>query len=110
MAKTIQASGTYKAPTGEDVSYDFEYAVIDSIQDAIDTFGNDKVKSTIQRMLKVDANNLAREKAKSDNGHSSRKPMTEQEKSQAKAKRQADKQLLDLLKSKGLSLKDLMNL
>jgi hypothetical protein len=108
--KELNATGTYKAPTGEDITYEFTYPVIDSIQDAIDNLGNDKVKSTIQRMLKVDANNLAREKAKSENGHSSRKPMTEQEKSEAKAKRQADKQLLDILKSKGLSLKDLMNM
>jgi len=110
MSKTIQATGTYKAPTGEDVTYDFEYLVIDSIQDAIDTVGNDKVKSSIQRMFKVDANNLAREKAKTENGHSARKPMTEQEKSQAKAKRQADKELLAILKNKGLTLKDLMNM
>ncbi len=108
--KEINATGTYKAPTGEDITYEFDYPVIDSIQDAIDNLGNDKVKSTIQRMLKVDANNLAREKAKLENGHSSRKPMTEQEKTEAKAKRQADKQLLDILKSKGLSLKDLMNM
>ena len=107
MSKNITAQGSYKAPTGEDVSYDFNYVVIDSIEDAIATLGEDKVKSTIQRMLKIDANNIAREKAKSENGHSSRKPMSEEQKAQAKQQRQADKELLAMLKSKGLSLKDL---
>lgn len=110
MSKNITAQGSYKAPTGEDISYDFTYTVIDSIDDAISTLGEDKVKSSIQRMLKIDANNIAREKAKTENGHSSRKPMTEEQKAQAKQQRQADKELLATLKSKGLSLKDLLNL
>ena len=110
MSKTITAQGTYKAPTGEDVTYDFSYLVIDSVDDAIGSIGEDKVKSLTQRMLKIDANNVAREKAKVENGHSARKPMTEQEKQEAKAKRQADKELLNILKSKGLTLKDLMGM
>lgn len=110
MSKMITATGTYKSPTGEDVTYDFNYLVIDSIEDAIDSIGEDKVKSSIQRMLKLDANNIAREKAKVANGHSSRKPMTEQQKAEAKAERQANKELLAILKSKGLTAKDLANL
>jgi hypothetical protein len=110
MAKNITATGTYKAPTGEDVSYDFSYLVIDSIDDAIDNIGEDKVKSNIQRMLKLDANNIAREKAKISNGHSSRKPMSEQQKAEAKQERLANKELLAILKSKGLTAKDLANL
>ena len=111
MAKNITATGTYKAPdTKEDVSYEFTYLVIDNVADAVAELGEDKVKSLAQRMLKIDANNIAREKAKSENGHSSRKAMTEEEKAEAKAKRQTDKELLAMLKSKGLSLKDLMSL
>ena len=110
MSKNITAQGTYKAPTGEDITYDFNYLVIDSIEDAISELGEDKVKSTIQRMLKIDANNVAREKAKSANGHSTRKPMSEEQKAEAKQARQADKELLAILKQKGLSLKDLMNM
>lgn len=109
MSKTITASGTYSAPdTKELISYDFNYLVIDNVDDAIETLGEDKVKSTIQRMLKIDANNIAREKAKTENGHSSRKPMSEEQKAQAKAQRQADKELLAVLKSKGLTLQDLL--
>jgi len=110
MAKTIAASGTYTAPTGQDVVYDFEYLVIDSIQDCVDTLGEPKVKALLQAKLKVDANNVAREKARVENGHSTRPAMTEEDKAQAKAKRQVDKQLLDLLKSKGLSIADLLKM
>ena len=110
MSKTITAQGTYTAPDGQDVNFDFSYLVIDSVQDAITELGEEKVKSIIQRMLKLDPSNTAREKAKVDNGHSSRKPMSEEQKAQAKAVRTADKELLAILKSKGLSLKDLMNM
>lgn len=110
MSKTITAQGSYNSPTGESITYDFNYVVIDSIDDAVDTLGEDKVKACIQRMLKIDANNTAREKAKVENGHSTRKPMSEEEKAQAKQKRQADKELLSLLKSKGLTLADLMKM
>lgn len=110
MAKTLQAQGTYKTPAGEDVNYAFSYLVIDSIADALNELGEDKVKSSVQRMLKLDANNIAREKAKSANGHSTRKAMTEEDKARAKTARQADKELLAILKSKGLSAKDLANL
>lgn len=110
MSKNITATGTYKSPDGIDVSYDFDYLVIDTVQEAVELLGAEKVKALIQRMLKLDANNTAREKAKVSNGHSSRKPMSEEEKASAKQKRQADKDLLALLKSKGLSINDLMKL
>ena len=110
MSKTITAQGTYTSPTGEDVNFNFSYLVIDDVNDAIAELGEDKVKSIIQRMLKLDASNTAREKAKVDNGHSSRKPMTEEQKASAKATRTADKELLAILKSKGLGIKDLMNM
>lgn len=110
MAKTIEAQGTYKNKANEDIAYTFNYLVIDSIDDAVAELGEDKVKSNIQRMLKLDANNIAREKAKVANGDSTRKPMSEEEKAQAKAQRQANKALLDLIKSKGLTASDLANL
>lgn len=111
MAKTIQAQGTYKVKdTGEEVVYDFEYTVIDTVQDAIDELGEDKVKSLVQRMLKVDSNNLARESAKAKNGHSTRPTLTEEQKQENKAKRQADKELLTLLKAKGLTVEQLKNM
>jgi hypothetical protein len=109
--KTIKTQGTYRVKdTDEEVSYSFEYPVIDSVQDAIDNIGEDKVLSLCQRMLKIDANNVAREKARVKNGHSTRQPLTEEQKAENKAKRQADKELLALIKSKNLTLADLENI
>lgn len=100
--KNITATGSYTAPdTKEDISYSFEYPVIESVEDAVVELGEDKVKALIQRMLKVDANNIAREKVKAENGHSSRKPLTEEQKAERKAQRQADRDILERIK--GLS-------
>lgn len=102
------ASGTYTVKeSGEDVGYDYQYDVIDSVQDAVDSLGEDKVKSTLQRMLKVDANNIAREKARTAGGHSTRAVMTEDQKAEAKTQRKADRELLTMIKTKGLSLSDI---
>ena len=112
MANIIEAQGTYKVPAsfenaGEEIAYTYSYTVINTAQDAIAELGEAKVKSLVQRMLKVDGNNLAREKAKSANGHSTRQPLTEEEKADRKVKRAEDKSLLDLIKEKGLSLDDI---
>lgn len=114
MAKSIQSTGSYnipegKANAGQEVSYEFEYQQFESIQDAIATLGEDAVLANVQRMHKVDANNLSREKAKSANGHSTRVVQTEEQKAQAKVKRQADKKLLDALRAKGVSTLDELN-
>ena len=104
-------TGSYKSKkTGKDVSYSYEYEVLtaDEIQ-GLNAIFPDAGKLT-QRMLKVDANNLAREKAKTLNGDSTRKPLTEQEKADRKAERSASNALLAVLKAKGLTLKDLENL
>lgn len=109
--KTIKTEGTYTAPDKvTEVTYAFEYAQIDSLQDAVDNLGAEKAQALIQRMLKVDANNTAREKARVENGHSLRKPMTEAEKAEAKAKRKEKDAVYAVLKARGLSLEDLENL
>ena len=112
MAKVIESTGRYTAPNGAEVTYGFQYEQLDSLQDAIATLGGEKeVLKAVQRMVKVDANNTSREKAKVENGHSSRASMTEEQKAQAKAKRQSDAQLLKALKEQGItSLSDLKNL
>lgn len=111
MAKTVEGTGTYKVKeTGEEITYSFEYESIESVDDAVSLLTEAKVKSLVQRMIKLDANNIAREKAKVSNGHSTRQPMTEEQKAENKAQRQADKSLLDLIKTKGLSLEDLKNM
>ena len=105
MSKIIESTGTYKVKdTNEEITYEFSYTAIDSVQDAVDNIGEDKVKSLVQRMLKVDGNNLAREKAKAENGHSTRAVLTEEQKVENKAKRSADRELLAILKSKNISI------
>ena len=109
--ENVSASGTYKVKeTGEAVVYTYDYQVVTSVEACIADIGEDKVKALIQRMLKVDANNVAREKAKVENGHSTRQPLTEEQKAQKKSERLADRTLLDLLKSKGLSIEDIQGM
>ena len=108
MSREIQAQGKYThKESGQDYLYEFSYTAIDSVEDAIASLGEDKVKSLIQRQVKVDANNTAREKEKAKNGHSSRQPMSEEDKASKKAERQSNKVLLDALKAKGITLEDL---
>ena len=100
MSQVIKASGIYKSKkSGEDVQYNFEYPAFTDLQDMIDTLGEDKVFKLGQRMVKVDASNTAREGAKADNGDSTRVAMTEEQKAEAKAERQANKALLDKIKA-----------
>lgn len=100
MSKTITSVGEYKRKaTGETVQYNFTYASFESLDDAIETLGEDVVLKNVQRMVKIDASNTAREAAKVANGDATRKAMTEAEKAEAKVKRQADKALLEKIKA-----------
>ena len=111
MAKVIKSTGQYTAPDGKAVAYDFEFEQFSDLQDAIAVLGEDGVLKAVQRMVKVDANNTTREKAKAANGHSTRASMTEEQKADAKAKRQSDKALLDAIKAQGVgSVDDLRKL
>ena len=103
MAKKIQGTGQYKAPNGEGVQFSFEYDAFDSLQDAVASLGESTVLTLVQRMTKLDAANTTREKVKVANGHSVRKPMSEEEKAEAKADRQANKTMLDAIRAKGIS-------
>lgn len=95
MSKIITGQGEYNVKaTGEKVSYEFEYPAFDSLEEMTAELGEAKIFANAQRMLKVDASNTAREKAKVENGHSTRKAMSEEEKANAKAKRAQDKALL----------------
>ena len=108
MSKSIQTNGTYTSKkSNKEVSYSFEYEQFDNLQDAIATLGGEaEVLKAVQRMVKVDANNTAREKAKSANGDSTRVLQTEEQKAEAKIKRQADKAILAKLKEKGIGSLD----
>lgn len=116
MAKTIESIGSYNVPAGmqnagSTIEYSFSYTQFDNLQDAVSELGEVEVLALVQRMVKVDANNNAREKAKSSNGHSSRKPMSEEDKAKAKQERANNKKLLEVLKAKGISsLEELQSL
>lgn len=111
----LEATGSYYIPegminTGDKVEYSFEYPVIDSIQDGIKEFGDKEVKSLLQDILKIKYNNRARLKARTENGHSLRQSLTEEEKAHNKAKRQADKNLLALIREKGWTAEEIANM
>ena len=98
--ENIKAVGEYKRKaTGEVVSFSFEYPSFSDLQDAIDSTSEEKVFKLVQRMVKVDASNTAREEAKVANGDSARVPMTEAQKAEAKAERVANKALLDKIRA-----------
>lgn len=100
MSKVINASGEYKSKkSGDNVAYDFEYVAFEDLNEAIELLSEAEVLKRVQRMTKVDASNTAREKAKAENGDSTRKTMSEEDKAQAKADRQANKALLDKIKA-----------
>lgn len=99
MSKVITGTGEYKVKaTGESINYEFDFVAYESLEEMIADLGEDKIFKNAQRMLKVDASNTAREKAKVENGHATRKAMTEEEKADAKAKRAGDKALLERIK------------
>lgn len=98
--RELKTEGKYTVPKGFDeagseVSYAYSYPVYDSVQDAIDILGEEKTLRTLNRMAKVDEGNTAREKAKSDNGHSSRQPLTAEQKEALKAQRAQNKAILE---------------
>ena len=98
--ENVKAVGEYKRKaTGEAIQFNFEYPSFTDLQDAIDSTSEEKVFKLVQRMVKVDASNTAREEAKVANGDSTRVPMTEAQKAEAKASRQADKALLERVKA-----------
>ena len=102
--RTIQSTGTYtRKSTGEEISYDFSYDVLESISDLKDS----EILALCNRMLKVDGNNTAREKAKSTNGDSTAKVLTPEQKEANKLERKASKELSNFLKGKGISLEEL---
>ena len=105
--RKVQAQGTYTSKkSNAEVSYDFEYAVLESISD----LSADEVLKLANRMLKVDGNNTAREKAKSANGDSTAKVLTPEQKEANKTERKLISSIIKQGKAKGMSLQDIMKL
>jgi hypothetical protein len=100
----IQSSGEYTIKeTGVKQPYTFEFKTFSTIDEALESLGEVKVLALVQRMVKVDANNTAREKAKTVNGHSTKVVMSEEQKAEKKAQRGADKALNAVFKDKSRS-------
>ena len=105
--RTIKGEGSYtRKATGEDIDYSFEYKVLEGVED----IPSAELLALANRMLKVDGNNVAREKAKTANGDSTARLLTPEQKEANKQARKADSNLLRLIKSKGLSEADLADL
>ena len=114
--RTISAQGSYTVgkefpDAGTETSFDFEYTVYDTLQEAVSGLGGDKkALAMLNQTHKEDCRNNASGSAKSENGHSTRVALTPEEKEARNTERKADRELLAVLKSKGLSLKDLMSM
>ena len=114
--KKVNAQGSYTIPkdfdnAGAEVNFDFSYEIYDTLAEAIKELGGEtKVLAMINQTHKEDCRNNASGSAKSANGHSTRAVLTPEEKEARNQERKADRELLKVLKSKGLSLKDLMNM
>jgi hypothetical protein len=109
--RKVQAQGIYvRKATGEEVSFDFEYPVYDSIEDIKNTLGDKEGTADINRMAKVDARNTASAKAKSANGDSTAKVLTPEQKEANKVERKGLANLKAKAKAKGMSIEDLMEL
>ena len=108
--KELQGSCNYKAPTGETITTEFAYPVYDTIEEASAELGEAKVLGMVNQTKKEDIANTTREQAKVANGHSTAKKMTEEEKAVKKQERAANKQLIEVLKAKGLTLEDIQSM
>jgi hypothetical protein len=104
--RKVKGEGSYTNKEGVEVSYSFDYAVLEVVND----IGEVELLALANRMLKVDANNTSRESAKRANGDSTARVMTAEQKEANKQSRKADSTLLKLIKAKGLSLDDLNDL
>jgi hypothetical protein len=114
--RTISAQGSYSIPkdypnAGKDISFDFEYEVFDSIEEAINELdGKTKVLAMLNQTHKEDCRNNASGSAKSENGHSPKVTLTAEQKEARKQQAKADREILSQLKARGLSLDDIMKL
>jgi hypothetical protein len=105
--RKVQGEGTYtRKSDGTEISYSFEYEVVESIKD----IGEAEALALINRMLKVDANNVAREKAKVANGDSTARVLTPEQKEANKKARKELSDLVKLGKAKGMSVADIIAL
>ena len=96
--------------SGDVVSLTKELELAETFDEMIEQLGENKVYSLALRQYKVDFGNNERAKLQAVNKHSSVKLMTEEEKAEKKSERVKNKALVELLKSKGLTLQDIENM
>lgn len=106
--RKVNGEGSYtRKGTGEEIVYSYEYPVLESTSDV----NEGELLAIANRMLKVDANNVAREKAKAANGDSTARVLTPEEKERRKAERHEQGAIIKALKAKGFgSLADIEKL
>ena len=98
--RILIGQGVYiRKATKEAIPFSFEYPVFNSIEAYIAQEGETKTIANLNRMLKVDAGNTAREKAKRDNGDSVAVQLTPEQKAEQNLQKKADRELLRKLKS-----------
>ena len=85
--------------TGERINVPYTYQDFGGdFEGAVESFGGEaKACSVLQQVEKENAGNTARERAKVENGHSARIPLTEAQKAEAKLKRGKQKDALAIL-------------
>lgn len=104
MPVTMQSTGKYSRKDGTVISYPYEYQVFDGSEDMA------TILALANRQAKVDGNNKARERAKAENGDSTRPVLSEAEKAIRKEESKKVRDLAKLIKAKGLSLEDIQGL
>ena len=111
--KPEQSADTVKEGivTGSVVSLSLHQDFPENLEEMITHLGSEnKVFSIALRQLEVDFGNNERAKLQTVNGHSTKVVLTEAEKESKKAERAENKALVNLLKSKGLTLADIENM
>lgn len=102
--RTVKDSGGYiRRSTGAEIRFDFEYTVLEGASDIAPA----ELLALANRMLKVDAGNTARAKAKADNGDAAVRVLSPEEKSRRKAESKEVRELIRLAKAQGMNANDL---
>jgi len=104
MSKMLEANVQYSIPegfdgAGEDVVGTFEYPVIESVEDGVETLGDVECQKLLQKAIKIQFANKARVKLMSDNKHTSYREMSEEQKAENRIDRQKKASAIAKLKT-----------
>lgn len=104
MGKMLEATVSYSIPdnfdnAGQEISGSFEYLVIDTIDDAIESLGENDCKKLLQKAIKIQSANKARIKLMSENKHLAYKELSEESKAKLKLTRKRHQDAIKVLQS-----------